>query len=74
MEALLNEDYAAADKVMYYAEETRGMEGEVIHRIVKLAPVEDVPQLRLIVESIVRTSEYGADIAETVLNMTVSDA
>ena len=50
------------------------MKGEVIHRIVKLAPVEDVPQLRLIVESIVRTSEYGADIAETVLNMTVSDA
>jgi hypothetical protein len=39
----------------------------------KLAPVEDVPQLRLIVESIMRTSEYGADIAETVLNMTVSD-
>jgi hypothetical protein len=50
------------------------MEDEVIHKIVKLAPVEDVPQLRLIVESIVRTSEYGADIAEAVLNMTVNDA
>jgi len=74
VEALFNEDYAAADKVMYYAEETSSMEDDVIHRIVKLAPMEDVPQLRLIVESIVRTSEYGADIAETVLNMTVSDA
>jgi ferritin-like protein len=59
---------------MEAAEETRGMEEEIIHKIVKLAPVEDVPQLRLIVESIMRTSEYGADIAETVLNMTVSMA
>jgi len=74
MEALFDEEYSEADSVMEAAEETRGMEDEVIHKIVKLAPVEDVPQLRLIVESIVRTSEYGADIAETVLNMTVSDA
>jgi hypothetical protein len=50
------------------------MEEEIIHKIIKLAPVEDVPQLRLIVESIVRTSEYGTDIAESVLNMTTSDA
>ena len=74
MEALFDEEYSEADSVMEAAEETRGMEDEVIHKIVKLAPVEDVPQLRLIVESIMRTSEYGADIAETVLNMTVSDA
>jgi phosphate uptake regulator len=74
MEALFDEEYSEADVVMEAAEETRGMEDEVIHKIVKLAPVEDVPQLRLIVESIVRTSEYGADIAEAVLNMTVSDA
>jgi phosphate uptake regulator len=74
MEALFDEEYAEADGVMEAAEETRGMEDEVIHKIVKLAPVEDVPQLRLIVESIVRTAEYGADIAETVLNMAVSDA
>jgi phosphate uptake regulator len=74
MESLFDEEYSEADEVMEAAAETRGMEDEVIHKIVKLAPVEDVPQLRLIVESIMRTSEYGADIAETVLNMTVSDA
>ena len=73
MDALFDEEYAEADKVMEAAEETSGMEDEVIHKIVKLAPVEDVPQLRLIVESIMRTSEYGADIAETALNMTVGD-
>ena len=74
MDSLFDEEYSEADHVMEAAEETRGMEDEVIHKIVKLAPVEDVPQLRLIVESIMRTSEYGADIAETVMNMTVSDA
>jgi len=74
MESLFDEEYQEADAVMEAAEETSGMEDEVIHKIVKLAPVEDVPQLRLIVESIMRTSEYGADIAETVLNMTVNDA
>jgi len=74
MEAVFDENYDEADKVLEAAELTQGMEEEVIHKIIKLAPVEDVPQLRLIVESIVRTSEYGADIAESVLNMTVNEA
>ena len=73
MKALLDGDYSEADRVVYDSEETRRIEEEVIHSIVKQAPVEDVPQLRLIVESIVRTSEYGADIAEVVLNLTVND-
>ena len=59
---------------MESAEETRGMEAEVIHRIIKLASPGEVPALRLIVESIMRTAEYGSDIAEMVLNMTVKDA
>ena len=49
------------------------MEAEILHMILKHAPPEEVPALRLIVESILRTAEYGADIAETVLNMTVRD-
>jgi phosphate uptake regulator len=71
IEALLSEDYAAADQVMHYADETRNMGNEVIHKMIKLAPLEDIPQLRLIVESIIRTSEYGADIAEITLNIMV---
>jgi len=73
MEAVFNEKYDEAENVLEAAEQTLGMEAEVIHKIIKLAPVEDVPQLRLIVESIVRTSEYGADIAESVLNMTANE-
>ena len=49
------------------------MEAEMLHKIIKIAHPEEVPALRLIVESILRTAEYGADIAETVLNMTIRD-
>ena len=62
-----------ADRVFVDAEGTREMEAGVIQLIVKRASPEDVPTLRLIVESIIRTAEYGADIAEAVLNMTIRD-
>jgi phosphate uptake regulator len=74
MEAVFDEDYEAADSVLDMAQNTRNMEAEILHMILKHAPPEEVPPLRLIVESILRTAEYGADIAETVLNMTVRDA
>jgi phosphate uptake regulator len=74
MESLFDEDYKEADVVLERATQTRNLEAEAIQKIVKNAPPEEVPALRLIVESILRTAEYGADIAETVLNMTVKDA
>jgi phosphate uptake regulator len=73
MDSVFDEDYMEADKVLEKAQQARNMEAEVIHKIVKHAPPEEVPALRLIVESILRTAEYGADIAEVVLNMTVKD-
>jgi len=73
MDALFDEEYQEADKVLDEAEETRGMEDEAIQLITKHALPEEAPALRLIVDSILRTAEYGSDIAETVLNMTVSD-
>lgn len=74
MEAVFDEDYDEADAVLNMAQKTREMEAEIVQKIVKSVPPEEVPALRLIVESILRTAEYGADIAETVLNMTVKDA
>ncbi len=74
MDALFEENYGLADKVLNKAEQTRTLETEVLHMIVKHAPPEEMPALRMIVESILRTAEYGADIAEVVLNMTVRDA
>ena len=74
MGSVFNQDYEDADAVLDLAMKTREMEAELLHKIVKQAAPEEVPALRLIVESISRTAEYGADIAETVLNMTVRDA
>lgn len=71
VEALFEEDYSNADGVLERAIETRAMEAGVVQKIIKNASPEDVPALRLILESIIRTAEYGADIAEVVLNMTV---
>jgi len=74
VESLFDEEYATADGVFERAEETREMEAGVIQKIIKNASPEDVPALRLIIESILRTAEYGSDIAETVLNMTIRSA
>ena len=71
VESLFDRDYAAADRVLERAEETRRMEAGAIQKIIKNASPEDVPALRLIIESILRTAEYGSDIAEIVLNMTI---
>ncbi len=73
VEALFDRSYTNADKMIMSAKETREMEASVIQKIIKNASIEDVASLRLIVESILRTAEYGSDIAETVLNMTIND-
>ena len=71
VDALFEEDYAMAERIMSVAEEGRSKEAGIIQNIIKKAPAADVPALRLILESILRTAEYGADVAEVVLNMTV---
>jgi phosphate uptake regulator len=71
MASLFNENYSVAENVLSGAEKTREMESEIVQKIIKNAPPEDTPALRLIIESIIRTAEYGADIAEVVLNMTI---
>lgn len=73
IDSLFDEDYIEADKALDKVMETRNMEAKVIQKIIKHSPPEEVPALRLIVESILRTAEYGADIAETVLNMTIKE-
>jgi phosphate uptake regulator len=73
IEALFDWSYASAERVIGKAERIRGKETEVVQRIIKNAASGDVPALRLIVESVMRTAEYGADIAEVVLNLTIRD-
>ncbi|MGD2200379.1 MAG: PhoU domain-containing protein [Candidatus Bathyarchaeota archaeon] len=73
IESLFDWDYASAEGVMGRAEEIRGREAEVVQLIIKGSAPKDVPALRLILESIMRAAEYGADIAEVVLNLTIED-
>ncbi|UCH57738.1 MAG: phosphate uptake regulator PhoU [Candidatus Bathyarchaeota archaeon] len=73
IEALFDWDYASAEGVLVRAEGIRRAEAGVVQMIIKNSAPEDVPALRLIVESILRTAEYGADIAEVVLNLTIRD-
>ncbi|KON31618.1 hypothetical protein AC482_00205 [miscellaneous Crenarchaeota group-15 archaeon DG-45] len=73
VDSLFDRSYPKADLVIQRAEKTREMEAAAIQKIIKNAPLEDVAVLRLVVESILRTAEYGSDIAEMVLNMTITD-
>jgi len=73
IEALFDWSYSSAEEVIGRAERIRGEEAEVVQRIIKNAAPGDVPALRLIVESVMRTAEYGADVAEVVLNLTIRD-
>jgi phosphate uptake regulator len=62
-----------ADRVLARQDETEKLETEIEKQIYKqnLSP-EDMSALRLILESLRRIGEYATDIAEIVLNMTVS--
>jgi len=71
VESLFDDDYSAADGALQRAEGLRGLEAGAVQTIVKYSPQGDVAALRLIIESIMRTAEYGADIAEIVMNMTI---
>jgi phosphate uptake regulator len=73
IEALFDWSYASAEEVIGRTERIRGEEAAVVRRIIKNAAPGDVPALRLIVESVMRTAEYGADVAEVVLNLTIRD-
>ena len=65
--------YSDAENVIISAEEVGKMSDEVALVIDEDGSGRGYTQLRLIMESIIRISEYAKDIAESVLNMTVSD-
>lgn len=71
LDALFSQSYQGASDVIMAAKEIRDMEAEKTQTIMKHEAPDTVPLLRLILESIIRSAEYGADIAEAVLNMTV---
>lgn len=72
--ALFRKDYELADSVLARAEGMRQLEHGALSLLSRLRVDAVVaPQVRLVIESLKRISEYGADIAEVVLNLTISD-
>jgi phosphate uptake regulator len=69
MEAFFERDPQKATEVVNNVSSIHNMKGDLILTIAKQAS-QDLPQLRLILESIIRTAEYAVDIAEALLNIT----
>jgi len=70
--ALFGSDYSLADRVLTRQDRAETLQVEIEKQIYRqnLSP-EDISGLRLILESLKRIGEYGTDIAEIVLNLTV---
>lgn len=70
IEALFGRDFELAENSIQRTKETLSIEKEAIDAAQKVGADEEA-NLRLIIESVRRTAEYAADIAEIVLNLTV---
>lgn len=71
MESLFKKDFNLAESMIEKIKDIISLEKELIADFQK-NPSEESANLRLIVESIRRTAEYASDIAEIVLNLTIT--
>jgi phosphate uptake regulator len=72
VEALLRRDYQLADKTVDNAEIIRTLEDDVITAMEK-DRVNDLGNIKLVLEGIRRTAEYASDIAEVAMNDTIDE-
>ena len=70
IEALFKHDFNLAETVLEKLWQIHKLEKETVISLPN-AKVEEIVNLRLIIESIRRTAEYASDISEVVLNMNV---
>jgi phosphate uptake regulator len=70
IEALFKKGFNLAESVIEKTRVVNSLEREAVTSSKKI-DVEEVANLRLIIESVRRTAEYASDIAEIVLNLTV---
>ena len=73
VEALFKHDYNQAESVIEKISQIYKLEKDAVissHAV----NIEEMPNVRLVIESIRRTAEYAADISEVVLNLNVESA
>lgn len=70
--SLFTKDYSLADEIIERKSRIEDYETKIIGQIlIKKYDAQTTSMLRLMIESVRRTAEYGSDIAEIVLNLTV---
>jgi len=72
IKSLFKKDYMTADQVISKAKTIAFIGDEVLKEIQPRIRQKDLPNIRMIMESIRRTAEYASDIAEIVLNLNVN--
>ncbi len=70
IDALLKQDFNLAEGIIEKTNYVAALEKEAVVASQKI-DIDETANLRLIIESVRRTSEYASDIAEIVLNLTV---
>lgn len=70
VEALFKHDYDLAETVIEKIDDVHKLEKDVVLSSQNFQ-IEQLPNLRLLIESIRRTAEYASDISEVVLNLNV---
>jgi len=72
--ALFSKNYNLAEETLEKTHEIESLESEAVTHLLKQGySTEDISNLRLILESIRRVAEYADDIAEIVLNLSITD-
>jgi phosphate uptake regulator len=70
MEAMFRNDFNQAESIIEKLDQIVEIEKEVVHAS-KNFDIEEVANLRLLIESVRRTAEYATDVSEVVLNMNI---
>jgi phosphate uptake regulator len=70
MDALFRHDFNMAESVIEKISQVYKLEKETVLHL-QNAKIEEIVNLRLIIESVRRTAEYASDISEVVLNLNV---
>ncbi len=69
-EALFKHDYNQAEKVIENLMQIRDLEKDAVISS-QTVSIEEIPNIRLLIESIRRTAEYATDISEVALNLNI---
>ncbi len=70
MAALFKHDYNLAESIIEKISQVHILEKEAVLSSQNV-PIEEIAQMRLLIESVRRTAEYASDISEAVLNLNV---